>query len=375
MRRIAIEPRPDWRRRLEELGMDLSQAPLSPYWAEDAAYELREREVEDIHDAVEQIESMVRQAVDHCIRRDRFRELAIPTQLAELAERSWLKSEPTLYGRYDLRFDGAGPPKLLEYNADTPTALFEASVVQWHWLQDRFPQSDQFNSIHEALIASWQSWRKNSGLDAIHLACIYDDDDDLLTTAYLHDLAGQAGLRAWLLEIDSIGWDGRRFVDLEGREIRGLFKLYPWEWMAEEAFFPNITMSGLRVAEPPWRIVASSKGLLAILWELFSGHPNLLPAYFDPARIDGVRVSKPMLGREGGNVVIERPGGLIMRDGPFERMARVHQAFAPLPSFDGWHPVIGAWVADGKPCGVGIREQQHLITGNGARFVPHLMRG
>jgi glutathionylspermidine synthase len=36
-----------------------------------------------------------------------------------------------LYGRFDLAYRGDGPPKLLEYNADTPTALFEAAVVQW----------------------------------------------------------------------------------------------------------------------------------------------------------------------------------------------------------------------------------------------------
>ena len=81
------------------------------------------------------------------------------------------RGEPSLYGRLDLRWDGTGPPKLLEYNADTPTALFEAAVVQWEWLQcleDGAARHDQFNSLHEALIAAWRAL----GLPArVHFCC------------------------------------------------------------------------------------------------------------------------------------------------------------------------------------------------------------
>ena len=58
-----------------------------------------------------------------------------------------------MYGRFDLAYDGTTPPKLLEYNADTPTSLLEAAVIQWRWQQDMRPERDQFNSIHERLLA------------------------------------------------------------------------------------------------------------------------------------------------------------------------------------------------------------------------------
>ena len=48
---------------------------------------------------------------------------------APLIERSWESELPSLYGRFDLMYDGCHPPKLLEYNADTPTSLLEAAVV------------------------------------------------------------------------------------------------------------------------------------------------------------------------------------------------------------------------------------------------------
>ena len=44
---------------------------------------------------------------------------------------SWKRRDASLYGRFDLRYDGQGPAKLLEYNADTPTSLFETAVFQW----------------------------------------------------------------------------------------------------------------------------------------------------------------------------------------------------------------------------------------------------
>lgn len=36
--------------------------------------------------------------------------------------------------------------------------------------------------------------------------------------------------------------------------------------------------------------------------------------------------------------------------------------------------MIGAWIVDGQPAGMGIREDGP-ITGNTARFVPHIIDG
>ena len=208
---------------------------------------------------------------------------------------------------------------------------------------------------------------------SVHFTCIFDDDDDLLTTTYLADLATQAGLATRLIEIGSIGCDGARFLDLERREISNLFKLYPWDWLAREPFFPALAQGGVTMIEPAWRVIAASKGLLVVLWTLFPGHPNLLPAAFDAALLDGPLVLKPVLGREGANVLVRDGVRVIDTPGPYAGAPQIAQAFAPLPDFNGWHPVIGAWVAGGKPHGIGIREDRSLVTGRRARFVPHVM--
>jgi glutathionylspermidine synthase len=373
MRRIALTPRPDWIARLAGLGMDLEESPTSPYWREDAAYAFRAAEIETLHSTGETLVGMIEAATAHVVETGRFAALGIPPNLAELAARSWRAREPSLYGRFDLRFDGSGPPKLLEYNADTPTALFEASVVQWHWLEERFPGADQYNSIHEGLIEAWNGWRRQGRLGRVHFACMPDDDDDLLTTAYLQDTALQAGLDGHLLGVPDIGWNGRQFLDLASSRIEALFKLYPWDWMAEERFFPHLAASRVKVLEPAWRVIPASKGILAILWEMFPGHPNLLPAHFDPSRLDGPLILKPLLGREGANMIVDADGARTQTDGPYAAMPTVAQALSPLPELDGWRPVIGLWTIEGDPRGIGVREDRHLVTGRGARFVPHMI--
>lgn len=375
MRRFPLTPRADWLEQLTALGMDLEANPTSPYWREDAAYSFSEEDVETLHEAADELIEMIEAATAHVIENDRFAALGIPPPLAELAAYSWRQQEPSLYGRFDLRFDGVSPPKLLEYNADTPTALFEASVVQWHWLEQCFAGSDQYNSIHEGLLDTWNTWRREGRLSRVHFACMPEDDDDLLTTAYLQDTAVQAGLDGHLIQIPDIGWDGKRFVDLAKARIDALFKLYPWDWLVDDDFFPNLVASGTKVIEPAWRIITASKGILAVLWELFPDHPNLLPAAFDARSIDGPVILKPLHGREGANMIVERGGARVTTEGPYEDMATVAQAFLPLPDLDGWHPVIGLWTVGREPRGMGVREERSLITGRGARFVPHLMQG
>ena len=42
-------------------------------------------------------------------------------------KKSWTDKKTDLMGRFDLAWDGNGPPKLLEYNADTPSVLVESA--------------------------------------------------------------------------------------------------------------------------------------------------------------------------------------------------------------------------------------------------------
>jgi len=376
VRRVAGTARPDWAARVEALGFDFHTIDSAPYWDESAHYEFSLAEVEAVEDAADELHKRCLDAVEHVVRKNLFGKLAIGETGRCLVRETWERGDPTLYGRFDFAFDGNGPPKLLEYNADTPTSLFEASVIQWQWLEDRFPGADQFNSLHEGLVERWREIvGAGSGWNSLHFACVTPHAEDEGTTRYLMATALEAGVSTKLLGMQQIGWNGRVFVDHEDDVIERLFKLYPWEWLLREEFGQYLHASSLGLIEPAWKMVLSNKGLLPLLWELFPDHPNLLQAEFEPPPADIPHVKKPLLGREGANVSIVRDGApLASADGPYGAEGFVYQVYQPLPEFAGNHAVVGAWMVGDKCRGMGLREDASPITRNTSRFVPHLFR-
>jgi glutathionylspermidine synthase len=381
VRRERIEARPDWRAKVETLGLLFHTTPDgaqgAPYWYEEAYYRLTSLEVDTLERATNELHEMCLAAVQHVIDRDRFAEMGIPAAAVPAIKWAWEAEPPSIYGRFDLAYDGVNPPKMLEYNADTPTALLEAAVVQWHWLQERFPSADQFNSIWEGLVELWQELRRDRHLKGtlVHFAHV-DTLEDLMTVTLLRDTAQEAGLVTEGLHMKDIGWDdqGKFFVDLQDRRIWTLFKLYPWEWLLAEPYANQLlaSYSETQWIEPIWKTVLSNKAILAMLWEMYPDHPNLLPAYLGGSRDLKDYVRKPLLSREGANLLIKQGGTLTRTDGDYGAEGYVFQQFFPLPEMDGCRPVIGSWVIDGNARGIGIRESDGLVTDNFSRFVPHL---
>jgi glutathionylspermidine synthase len=382
MRRIVCPERDDWRTTADACGFDFHTIDGERYWDERAYYAFSLEEIErEIEEPTAEIDAMCLELVARTIDdEDLLRRLKIPEAFWSLIAESWRSDEGGLYGRLDLSFDGRGPAKLLEYNADTPTSIFEAAVFQWTWLEQAIERriisdrADQFNSIHERLIECWT--RLGDGRH-LHLAGMTGDSEDAGTLAYLEDTASQAGLATTMIDIEDIGWReaGGGFVDLEGRDIALAFKLYPWEWMFHEAFGAKLLEAPTRWIEPPWKAILSNKGMLPLLWEMFRGHPNLLPAYFedDPnaASLGGSFVRKPLFSREGANVTLVSGAAVVSQDGPYGAEGFIRQAYAPLPNFANSYPVLGSWLVDHAPCGLSIREDENPITGNSSRFLPH----
>jgi len=374
--REVIEPRSDYKQRIERLGLTFHTFEGKDYWNEAACYRLSAAEVATLESATNELHERCLDAVEHVIRHQLFDRLHIPEPAWPVITESWDRDPPAIYGRFDLSLADDGTPKLLEFNADTPTSLLEAAVIQWHWLQDVHPDADQFNSIWERLVEKWRALREEGLLPSgrVHFSC-GDVPEDIMTTAVLLDTAHEAGLQVHLLDLMQIGWDSldARFVDDQRQPIETIFKLYPWEWMLEDAFGEHALSSYRRHQwiEPIWKMVLSNKAILPILWELFPGHRNLLPAYGDGPRDLESYVRKPILGREGSNVRLVRPGSSVASEGPYEDQPVVWQDYCPLPCFDSNHVVIGSWVVDCTSCGIGIRESDSPITEDLARFVPH----
>jgi glutathionylspermidine synthase len=382
MRRIACAERDDWQATAAATGFDFHSEDGQRYWDERAYYAFSLDEIErQIEAPTGEINAMCLELVGRAVGDERsLRLLKIPEAFWTFIAASWQRRDRSLYGRIDLRFDGTGPAKLLEYNADTPTSLFEAAVFQWTWLEQAIERqiipkrADQFNSLHERLI---DAWKAIAGGRRLHLAGALQSTEDAGTLQYLSDVAQQAGLNTSLIDIAAIGLRGDgSFVDLDDQAIDLMFKLYPWEWMFRETFGANLKGASTRWIEPPWKAILSNKGILPLLWSMFPGHPNLLPAYFDDEEaatgLGTSYVRKPLYSREGANVTLVSAGSPIdQQPGPYGAEGFVRQALAPLPEFSRQYPVLGSWIVDGTPCGLSIREDDNPITGNMSRFVPH----
>jgi glutathionylspermidine synthase len=211
----------------------------------------------------------------------------------------------------------------------------------------------------------------------LHFTCLKESLEDLTNTEYMRDCAIQAGLKTQLVFIDDIGWDetAEQFVDLEEMPIQNIFKLYPWEWLANESFGANILKAKNEPywIEPAWKMILSNKSILPILWQLYPNHPLLLAAFFEPSSLTNY-VKKPKLSREGANIEIIQSGiGTNKTEGEYGEEGFIYQELFSLPEFDGKYPVIGSWIIGEESAGMGIREADGLITNNKSRFVPHLI--
>ncbi len=373
MQRMVVPTRPDWQNKFEELGFSFHSME-GGYWSEGVCYAFSAAQIDHLEEVTQELHAMCLKAVDYVIANDLFARIGLGEQAAEMVRNSWSQEEVSIYGRFDFSYDGKDEPKLLEYNADTPTALYESSIAQWVWLEELFPQRDQFNSIHEKLIDAFSAVKNRMPLvSKLYFSSVKEHEEDLVTVEYMRDVAAQAGIATQHIFIENIGFnpEAAKFVNLDNEAMRFLFKLYPWEWLLADDFGQYIRPETITFIEPAWKMVLSTKGILPVLWEMFPGHANLLPSYFDASRLDSSFVKKPLFAREGANIELVLEGKKMTTEGGYGSEGYIYQELKQLPVFDDRHPVIGSWVVNGMAAGIGIREDDSPITKNTSRFVPH----
>lgn len=438
MQRLTTVERIGWYEEVQRTGLkyvdtiDPATGQPFSYWTEDAYYHFSAAQQRHLEMAARQLHQMFIEAGDYVIKHNLFSKLHIPAWAVPAIKKSWEEEPPSMIGRYDLFYDGDGPPKLYEYNADTPTALLESAVTQCHWWEQNEAgrNRDQWNRIWPALVEGWKRqiplWEAQNKrkVKLIHFAYTSADTsrEDEMNVWTLADTAREAGYEVKVITVESIRRhsdsasipplpafqistpthsimsDGSAaetgsFFDADGVPIEMIFKLYPWEWMFEDkngksAFWNMTRPGGTCWIEPPYKAPWSNKGMLAILWKLFGHDPArnvfLLPTYFEGEHPDGFEdncARKPVLGREGANVSLIKNGRIIAaKGGNYGAEGFILQELRPLPSFEGeggpFRPLVSVWMIDNHPEGLCIREtrgEEAHITDNLTRFVPHTL--
>jgi glutathionylspermidine synthase len=375
MKKQQITARNNWIEKVENLGLVYHHTKEGLYWNESAVYYFSQVEFSKIQKASEELHRMCLLAVDFIIEKDYFVKFGITNMDCKNAIiESWNRKDFHLYGRFDLSVNkDCSEIKMLEYNADTPTSILEVGLIQPEWKAEFFGLVLD-NSFENKIINRFKLWNSlnanNSTLDFLCVSTL----EDMGNTNYLRECAEQSGVETSLGDISFIKWHKTKndIVNRYNKSIKSLFKLYPWEWIVEEDTGKEILKNyqSTQWVEPIWKMLLSNKAILPVLWEIYPEHPYLLEAYFDSPKEMEDFVSKPLLSREGANVVIYKNREKIMETLGEYKGEVIYQKLQELPDFEGGRPVIGSWIIGDDFAGIGIRESTGLITDNYSQFIP-----
>ncbi|ELY5425164.1 glutathionylspermidine synthase family protein [Campylobacter upsaliensis] len=342
------------------------------------------------YEAANELYDMFIAAAQNVIDNDRFDELGIPFNLIDAIKMSWENEVHWhLYGRFDFAGGLDGKPiKLIEFNADTPTSLFESAILQWAMLkQNNLDEHLQFNSIYESLMDNFkrlitldesvEEFEEHYRGWKILFSSVAGNKEEELTTKLLAHIAKDAGFECDFSYVDEVEF-GEEGIFKNGVNYEYWFKLIPWEEIAiEEGELAMLLTQIMRnqkaiILNPAYTLLFQSKGILKILWELYPNHPLLLESSYEPLQGKDF-VKKPMFGREGANISIIKDDVKLQENiGPYGNNKMIYQQYYELNSSENEYYQAGVFFAY-EGCGLGFRKGG-LIIDNASKFVGHIIK-
>jgi len=378
----------------EKVGFYWYQSPGEERYVADELVVISEAEGNRFYEAASELYELFIEAAQYVIDHDLFSQLDIPPNLIPMIKHSWEDDRHFhLIGRFDFAggLDGL-PVKLIEFNADTPSMIFEVALIQWMILRHNgISEELQFNRLYETLRESFERIKslhpafasEESAIPHAMFSCLNMGLEDENTTRLLEDIAYEAGFITGFEYAEQVVFDRGHFrhqggiFDSSGNHYDLWFKLVPYEYIGNEEPRLADILSELIVKDrvvllnPPYALLFQSKGILKILWDLFPGHPLLLETGWGP--LVGKRcVDKKTLSREGDNVIIidEHGRQTAKRDGLYGSYRSIYQAYAELPSDEEGRLYQAGVFFSYEPCGLGFRREAGIIH-NHSQFVGH----
>jgi len=379
---------------LESIGFHWHTDDDTTSYISDEVVEITEDEATAYYEATNELYEMYCEAGEHVIENNLFHELNIPFNLVELIKQSWEDDVHWhLYGRFDLAGGIDGKPiKLIEFNADTPTSVFETAIIQWAMLKfNDLEESSQFNSLYESLkdnfkrfvtlntpIEDFEKYYKDLNFKIL-FSSISESIEDENTVKLLQHIANEAGYITDFEYMEDVEFsnDG---ISKKDKIFEFWFKLIPWEDIAIDEGELAVLLTDIInnkkaiIVNPAYTVMFQSKGFMKILWDLYPNHPLLLETSFEPLN-SKKQVEKMCFGREGANTaIINADNSLeIKTDGEYDNFKPIYQEYVEFPKDNnGDFYQAGVFYAY-EACGLGFRKGG-IILDNYSKFVGHIVK-
>ena len=375
---------------LDELGFTWHTDVDGSKYVSDELVQITQDEAEAYYKAGNEIYDMYVEAAEHVIQNDLFFDLGIPFNLVDAIKKSWENDVHWhIYGRFDLcgGIDGEAI-KLIEFNADTPTALFETALLQWALLkQNEMNEDKQFNNVYDGILQNFKRvitlFEDTELFDErydgwkILFSSVGGNDEEEATTKLLQQIATDAGFNTSFEFLQDVKFDENGIFDSNNNKYEYWFKLYPWEDIAHDEPELATTITTIMqkqeaiILNPAYTLLFQSKGMLKILNDLFPNSPYLLKTSFEPLK--GIKhVEKTVFGREGANTKIIDSNGDILEeiDGPYDNYKKVYQEYVEFTKDSkGAKYQAGVFFAY-EACGLSFRKGSEIMD-NMSKFVGH----
>ncbi len=363
----------------------------TPYVADELVV-VTQNEADAYYEATNELYDMFVEAGEYVMKNNLLHDLGIPFNLVDMIKQSWENDVHWhLYGRFDLAGGIDGKPiKLIEFNADTPTSLFETAIVQWALLKaNGMEERSQFNNTYEAIKENFKRLVVMSG-DTKDFGDIYDgwkilfssvkgSIEDENTTKLLQAAANEAGFETDFAFADEVEFDGKEGVFKADENFEYWFKLIPWENIGIDEGNLALLLSEIMdnqkaiILNPAYTLMFQSKAFMKILWDLYPNHPLLLETSYKP--LEGKKqVEKRVFGREGANTVILNAQNQVLaqEEGEYENFAPIYQEYVELPTDKNQESYQAGIFYAYEACGLGFR-RGGLILNNNSKFVGHVI--
>jgi len=377
---------------LENIGFTWHTDTDGTKYISDELVQITQEEAEAYYEAGNELYDMFVECAQHVIDNDLFFEIGIPFNLVEMIKKSWENDVHWhIYGRFDLAGGVDGEQiKLIEFNADTPTSLFETTLLQWALLKENNMDEDkQFNNAYEAIKNNFKrlvtldeevlSFDDNYDGWKILFSSVEGDDEEEATTRLLQQIATDAGFNTSFEYLENVRFDEDGIFDAQDNNYEYWFKLFPWEDIATDepelaTVLTNIMQNQKAILlNPAYTLLFQSKGMLKILWDLYPNHPLLLKTSYEP--LDTLHVEKCVFGREGANTkIIDKDGTILEQtDGEYDNYKKVYQEYVDFPKdSQGSKYQAGVFFAY-ESCALSFRKGGEIMD-NMSKFVGHVIQ-